>query len=257
MNYRLKYLSWKQKYLNLKILLNLSNEYPEQFGGDSNPFLIQFFPKNNENKANSSSDSDNAENPERQKTDPGRGVVGDAMYYWIANTSIDKSKDKMQKNKWTYVEPETQNIKPDPVPYTEFNQENLQILYPHIRSEYDEGFDIGYIVGYECGCNQDKNPEKKMPPGNISNNNFLSGFYDGFDLAFYKGTKYYYSTWMQINNNNVYYKKALVDHVSNGESEKKRINRSDPNYDPIEEQQFNEYYIYLKKKLVGKKHWFV
>lgn len=274
MSYKLKYIAWKQKYLNLKNLLNV------QTGGskskDSNPYVVSFYPQKPGSKSKANSDDDDSDdsdenkppcsdenkiNPEQQKTDPGRGVLGDAMYYWIANTSINKPKDYVAENSWTYKEPEIETIQPEIVPYTEFNQENLQILYPHIRSHYDEGFDVGYIVGYECGCNQNTTPEKKIPPGNISEPEFLSGFYDGFKLAFYKGTNYYYTTWMQINNNNLYYKRDLVNHMNNLQNQEQDsetiAKKSDPNYDPIQEKLFNEYYVYLKKKLIGKTHWFL
>lgn len=265
MSYKLKYIAWKQKYLNLKNSLKIQSG-----GKDPNPYVVKFYPNTDPNKPDTNSDDDddakktpcsdeNKINPEIQKTDPGRGVLGDAMYYWIENTRINKPKNYVPRT-WTYVEPEIKTIQPEVVPYTEFNQEILQILYPHIRSEYDEGFDVGYIVGYECGCNQNKTPEKKIPPGNISHPEFLSGFYDGFDLAFYKGTNYYYTTWLQINNNNIYYKRDLINYVANPEEyDDKNINvdKSDPNYDPIQERLFNEYYVYLKKKIIGKTHWFL
>jgi hypothetical protein len=263
MTYKLKYIAWKQKYLNLKNSLNIQSG-----GKDSNPYIVGFYPPKNENNKTESDDEEtddnkktpcsdeNKINPEIQKTEPGRGVLGDAMYYWIANTKINKPKDFVST--WTYQEPEIETIQPEIVPYTEFNQEIIQLLYSHIRSEYDEGFDIGYIVGYECGCNQNKTPEKKIPPGNISDPEFLSGFYDGFDLAFYKGTNYYYTTWLQINNNNVYYKRDLINYVSNPpEDNNIYVDKTDPNYDLIQERQFNEYYVYLKKKIIGKTHWFL
>jgi hypothetical protein len=265
MTYKLKYIAWKQKYLNLKNLSNIQSG-----AGDTNPYIVSFYPPKNDNKTNSESDDDNESdnknktpcsdepkiNPEIQKTEPGRGLLGDAMYYWIANTKINKPKDFVAT--WTYKEPEIETIQPEIVPYTEFNQEILQLLYSHIRSEYDEGFDIGYIVGYECGCNQNNTPEKKIPPGNISDPDFLNGFYDGFDLAFYKGTKYYYTTWLQINNNNVFYKRNLISNLSNPPEDKNiYVDKTDPNYDVIQERQFNEYYVYLKKKIIGKTHWFI
>jgi len=159
--------------------------------------------------------------------------------------------------KWTYKETETQNIEPEIVPYTDFNQETISIIYNHSRSEYEEGFDIGYVIGYECGCNQNKSPEKKEPPGNILIPDFLNGFYDGWNLGFYKGTKYYYTTWIQINNNNIFYKKNLTNYIATSGKETNNENKTDPNYDPIEEKSFNEYYVYLKKKLMGKKHSFI
>jgi hypothetical protein len=176
------------------------------------------------------------------------------MYYWIANTKINKPKDFVTT--WTYKEPEIETIQPEIIPYTEFNQEILKLLYSHNRSEYDEGFDVGYIVGYECGCNQNTTPEKKIPPGNISDPDFLNGFYDGFNLAFYKGTNYYYTTWIQINNNNLYYKRNLINNLSNP-PEDNNIDKTDPNYDIIQEKQFNNYYVFLKKKIIGKTHFFI
>jgi hypothetical protein len=240
MSYKLKYIAWKQKYLNKK---------KSDDDDDSD--------KEKEKDTDTTTCSEkNKKNPEEQKTEPGRGVLGDAMYYWIANTKINKPKNYVQK--WTYKDPEVQTIQPELVPYTEFNQETLQILYPHLRPDYDEGFDVGYIVGYECGCNNDKTDEKRNPPGNISNPDFLKGFFDGFNLGFYKGGKYYYTTLIQINNNNIEFKRSLINYVSNPEDNPEdNIKRSDPNYDPIEERQFNEYYVYLKKKLLGKTHWFI
>jgi hypothetical protein len=156
------------------------------------------------------------------------------------------------------IQADIETIQPEIVPYTEFNQDNLKILYNHSKSEYEEGIDVGYVVGYECGCNQNKTPEKKIPPGNITDPDFLNGFYDGFDLGYYKGTKYYYTVWIQINNNNIHYKRELINYVSNqSNNTDQTVDKSDPNYDPIQEKSFNQYYVYLKKKLMGKTHWFI
>jgi hypothetical protein len=271
-HYKNKYIHWKAKYLNLKNKLqtNTPIQIHTQIGGWSTWFKSSDTSNNQDTSqqtnTNSDSDVDSDDNTQQtqeisnqdHKTEPGRGILGDALYYFVANTGID-GKKQAPNTAWTYKEPQIQSIKPDLVTYTDINQELLEKLYNHSRSEYEEGFDIGYIVGYECGCNQETSPEKKNPPGNIDNPQFVKGFIEGFGLAFQKGTRYYYTTWIQINNNNNIYKKKLIDFVTNGsvvQDEDIYINKSDPNYDPIEEKSYDDYYVYLKKKIMGKKHSF-
>jgi len=216
MSYKSKYIHYKLKYLNLKNSFytliqdgGADNDYNSSQGSDSDSSA--------QSNKNTSSSESNLEKKEivSHKTEPGRGILGDALYYWVVNTGINKESEKEEKtNAWTYKETETQNIEPEIVPYTDFNQETISIIYNHSRSEYEEGFDIGYVIGYECGCNQNKSPEKKEPPGNILIPDFLNGFYDGWNLGFYKGTKYYYTTWIQINNNNIFYKKNLTNYIA-------------------------------------------
>ncbi len=282
MSYKSKYIHYKVKYLNLKNYFTYqtqmggaeeekteksqetatSQEITTSQGSNSNSDSFAEY-EIDKDALSSERNKKEQEELEKHKTDPGRGLIGDALYYWVVNTGIDKRLEKEEKsNKWKYQEPEIEVVQPDIVPYTEFDQETISKIYNHSRSEYDEGFDIGYIVGYECGCNQNKNPEKKEAPGNISVPEFLNGYNDGWNLGFYKGTKYYYTTWIQVNNNNINYKKNLLNYVATGQD--KEINddnylkdKSDPNYDEIEERSYNEYYVYLKKKLIGKTHWFL
>ena len=261
MSYYTKYISWKLKYLNLKN----QNLTFNQFGGlDS----TKSESNNSESKSESNSESNNSESNSQtddetntddennkinleQKTDPGRGILGDLMYYFVANTGLDGNVPDSNKS-WTYKEPKIESTKPEIVPYTDFNQQLLEVLYNHSRSEYEEGFDIGYIVGYECGCNQDTSADKKNTPGNISNPDFLEGFYNGYNLAYQKGTKYYYTTWIQINNNNNVYKKNLINYVTKEKNidDENYVDKTNPNYNPIDEKLFNEYYVYLKKKIM-------
>jgi hypothetical protein len=263
MSYKSKYLHYKLKYLNLK------NSFNNQSGGAENKY--ESSQSDSDSFAEYGIDKDafssecSTENKKRKelgkhKTDPGRGLLGDALYYWVVNTGINKDDPSSKKIEWKYEEPAIENVEPEVVQYTEFDEKIISKLYNHSRSEYEEGFDIGYIVGYECGCNQNRSPEKKEPPGNISVPEFLSGFYDGWNLGFYKGTKYYYTTWIQINNNNTAYKTSLINHVKSGKQEENDnylIDKTDPNYDQIEERSFNEYYVFLKKKIMGKTHWFL
>jgi hypothetical protein len=267
MSYKSKYIHYKLKYLNLKNSFNsqtggAGNNYESSQGSDSDSFAEYEIDKDALSSEECSTEQKKRKEINNRKTEPGRGILGDAIYYWVVNTGINKDDPSSTKKKtWEYKEPEIQNIEPEVVPYTEFDQQTISIIYNHSKSEYEEGFDIGYIIGYECGCNQNKNPEKKQAPGNISVPEFLTGFYDGWKLGFYKGTKYYYTTWIQINNNNAVYKKNLINYVVTGGQDNERENylkdKSDPNYDPIEEKCFNEYYVYLKKKLIGKTHWFL
>lgn len=272
MSYKSKYIRYKLKYLNFKNSLliqtggakNNKNKYEstEESNSDSNSeSFAEYGIDSDALSSECSAERKKREEFEKHKTDPGRGLFGDALYYWVANTGIDK---RVEKNtSWKYKEPEVENIDPEIVPYTVFDQETISKLYNHSRSEYEEGFDIGYIVGYECGCNQNKSPEKKEAPGDISVPEFLDGYYDGWKLGFYKGTKYYYTTWIQINNNNTVYKKNLINYVATGQEQNDYDDndlikdKSDPNYDQIEERSYNDYYVYLKKKLIGKTHWFI
>ena len=272
MSYKSKYIRYKLKYLNLKNSLTIQtggatkknnkteNKYDSSDGSDSDSFAEYEIDKDALSSECSEEKKKRLE-ANKHKTEPGRGLFGDALYYWVVNTGINKNDPSSTKKSWTYKEPERENIQPEIVPYTEFDQDTISKIYNHSRSEYEEGFDIGYIVGYECGCNQNKSPEKKEAPGNISVPEFLTGYNDGWKLGFYKGTKYYYTTWIQINNNNSYYKKNLINYVASGaqdnDDEHYLKDKTDPNYDEIEEKSYNEYYIYLKKKLIGKTHWFL
>jgi hypothetical protein len=261
MSYKSKYLHYKLKYLNLKNPNNI------QTGGTDNKYdssqsesdsFAEYEIDKDALSSESSTENKKRKEFEKHKTDPGRGLLGDALYYWVVNTGINKDDPSSKKKTWKYEEPVIEDIEPEVVQYTEFDEKTLSILYNHSRSEYDEGFDIGYIVGYECGCNQNKNPDKKEPPGNISVPEFLSGFYDGWKLGFYKGTKYYYTTWIQINNNNYAYKKSLINYVVSGQqntNDNYLEDKTDPNYDEIEERSFNDYYVFLKKKIMGKTHY--
>lgn len=242
-NYKNKYIYWKTKYLNLKTQTESHKYKHEQIAGWSSWF--NFSDTSNNIETNSELENLNFE----QKTEPGRGILGDALYYFVANTGIDGKLPDPAKS-WTYKEPQIESINPDIVPYTDINQALVEKLYNHSRSEYEEGFDIGYIVGYECGCNQNTTPDKQIPPGNINNPDFVKGFIEGFGLGFQKGTKYYYTTWIQINNNNIMFKKKLIDHVANSLPQ-----QPDSNYDPIEEKSYDDYYVYLQKKIIGKKHY--
>ena len=134
----------------------------------------------------------------RPKVDQGRGLIGDLIN---CNKENHFFNNLLKPSPWDFVEPEINQIIPDKIPYTEFNQEIINKIYLH-KNLYEEGFNIGYIIGYECGINLDYTPGKKEVPGNISNYEFINGFLIGWDIAFAKGKKYYYTKYLQLNNNN-------------------------------------------------------
>ena len=221
MDYKIKYLKYKQKYFELKNNKKINiNTYNFLNGGNTDIKVeetkVNTDSKVEETKVNTddntiSDDSiklDAKKKEEEQekfnkeinrpKVDQGRGLIGDIIN---CNKKNHFFNNLFKPSPWDYVEPDTKEIIPEKIPYTEFNQELINKIYLH-KNQFEEGFNIGYIIGYECGINLDYTPEKTEVPGNISNDEFINGFINGWNLAFAKGKKYYYTKYLQLNNNN-------------------------------------------------------
>ena len=228
MDYKIKYLKYKQKYFQLKNYKKINiNTYNFLNGGNTDikvdeiklntDIKVDEIKSDNNTISDTNTDntisddktvSDNKIKEEEQerfnkeinrpKVDQGRGLIGDIIN---CNKKNHFFNNLFKPSPWDYVELDTKQVIPDKIPYTEFNQEIINKIYLH-KNPYEEGFNIGYIIGYECGINLDYTPEKTEVPGNISNNEFINGFINGWDLAFAKGKKYYYTKYLQLNNNN-------------------------------------------------------
>ena len=280
MDYKQKYLKYKKKYIDLKLYKQQNQQggfkMPKismpKMPKISMPSMPKIFkqsqpqptqpqpiqsqptqPQPTQSLIDSDSDSDipikkQIDPIEQQKIDDeinrpkvpqGKGFIGEMISKFMTPKIDTKPIDT--NISWVYNETKEPSIIPQLIPYTIFNQENIDKIYQHKRNPFDEGYDIGYIIGYECGINLDYTPSKRDIPGNISNINVINGFILGWKKGFGQGKKYYYNYYMQLNTNNENMKQYILS-KSNPLINSNQVQINDNNYD--------EYYFSLITKLL-------
>mgnify|MGYP000980838070 CR=1 FL=1 len=234
-NFKQKYLKYKLKYINLKNNQNIN--IFNQFGGNNDTDASSPGDILKEQQANQARELNDAE-LNKPKVNQGKGILGTLFNSFLTPVIPTEKQILEEKQSWAYVEPKEPPIEPIKISYTEITQNIINKIYKHKRHPFDEGYELGFLVGYETGVNLDYTPNRKDIPGKISNVDFLNGFILGWSNGFSHGKKYYYTTYIQLNTNNQNFLKYKLYKQNNVEVKNNNINN------------FNEYYIYIKKKLL-------